>query len=117
MVLKDEYSSLYRIIVALLNSNVLNWYYANNFSNNSKLTVNISKTYLEMLPIPNIISKYKDRLDKLVDEVMQKKNIDSQTDTTAEEQEIDRLVYHLYGLTYEEVKIIDPQTPIIEEED
>ncbi|MFA6832882.1 MAG: TaqI-like C-terminal specificity domain-containing protein, partial [Bacteroidaceae bacterium] len=116
LVLKDEYSSLYRIIVALLNSNVLNWYYANNFSNNSKLTVNISKTYLEMLPIPNITSKYKERLDKLVDEVMQKKNIDSQTDTTAEEQEIDRLVYHLYGLTYNEVLIIDPGTPINREE-
>ena len=115
IVLKDNIIGL-NMVVALLNSNVLNWYYANNFSNNSKLTVNISKTYLEMLPIPNITSKYKERLDKLVDEVMQKKNIDTQTDTTAEEQEIDRLVYHLYGLTYEEVKIIDPQTPIIEEE-
>lgn len=32
------------------------------------------------------------------------------------EQVINRLVYHLYGLTYDEVKIVDPETPIIEEE-
>ena len=28
------------------------------------------------------------------------------------EQQIDHLVYHLYGLTYDEVLIIDPETPI-----
>ena len=54
IVLKDEFSNLYRLIVALLNSRIINWYYANNFSNKSKLTVNISKTYLEMIPIPNV---------------------------------------------------------------
>ena len=29
---------------------------------------------------------------------------------------IDNLVYHLYGLTYDEVLIVDPDTPITEEE-
>ena len=29
---------------------------------------------------------------------------------------IDTLVYHLYGLTYDEVLIVDPNTPITEEE-
>lgn len=27
-----------------------------------------------------------------------------------------RLVYHLYGLTYDEVLIVDPETPITREE-
>ena len=30
--------------------------------------------------------------------------------------EIDLLVYHLYGLTYDEVLIVDPETPITREE-
>gem|GEM_PF-2523430 len=30
------------------------------------------------------------------------------TDTTAEEQQINKMVYKLYNLTYEEVKIIQP---------
>lgn len=38
-------------ITALLNSSILNWYYGINFSNRSELTVNISKTFLEVLPV------------------------------------------------------------------
>lgn len=30
--------------------------------------------------------------------------------------EIDRLVYHLYGLTYDEVLVIDPMPPFMREE-
>ena len=37
-------------------------------------------------------------------------------DTFALESEIDLLVYHLYGLTYDEVLIVDPETPITREE-
>ena len=37
-------------------------------------------------------------------------------DTTALEQEIDCLVYKLYGLTCDEVRIVDPETNITEEE-
>ena len=33
-----------------------------------------------------------------------------------EEQQIDLLVYHLYGLTYDEVLIVDPATPITKDE-
>ena len=32
------------------------------------------------------------------------------------ENKIDFLVYHLYGLTYDEVLIVDPDTPITREE-
>ncbi|CUQ36614.1 hypothetical protein [Segatella copri] len=32
------------------------------------------------------------------------------------ENQIDFLVYHLYGLTYDEVLIVDPETPISREE-
>ena len=32
------------------------------------------------------------------------------------EQQIDLLVYHFYGLTYDEVLIVDPDTPITKEE-
>ncbi|MHA1266605.1 MAG: Eco57I restriction-modification methylase domain-containing protein [Candidatus Helarchaeota archaeon] len=45
----QKYHSKY--ILALLNSKLMNAYYLLNFSNMSSLTVNISKTYLETLPI------------------------------------------------------------------
>ena len=44
------------------------------------------------------------------------KDADPNVDTTALESEIDRLVYQLYGLTYDEVLIVDPETPITREE-
>ena len=40
-----------KFILMLLNSNLINWYYANNYSNKSDLTVNISKTFLEEIPV------------------------------------------------------------------
>ena len=32
------------------------------------------------------------------------------------EKEIDHIVYHLYDLTYDEVLVVDPETPITREE-
>jgi len=51
LLLKEKYFNQYYFISAIINSYVVNWYYANNFSNNSNLTVNISKTYLDELPV------------------------------------------------------------------
>lgn len=115
IILKDKTIGL-KNVVALLNSNIINWYYANNFSNNSTLTVNISKTYLEKLPIPEISKEIENQLNDLVNIIMEKKSIDSNTDTSKEEQEIDLIVYKLYGLTYDEVKVVDSETSITEEE-
>ena len=42
---------------------------------------------------------------KLVDKVIDKKR--SKVDSLEEEREIDRLVYGLYGLSEEEIKIIE----------
>ena len=37
-------------------------------------------------------------------------------DTTVLENEIDFMVYKLYGLTYDEVLVVDPETPITREQ-
>ena len=107
LVLKDEYYTYYPYIVALINSNLINWYYANNFSNNSKLTVNISKTYLEMLPISEVSEQEKKNIESCVEEIMRLKNLSSQADTTILEFQIDQMVYSLYNLTEEEIAIIE----------
>ena len=51
IILKDEYNNQYYFFTAIINSRVVNWYYANNFTNNSNLTVNISKTFMDEIPI------------------------------------------------------------------
>lgn len=116
LVLKVEYSHLYPIVVALLNSNVVNWYYANNFSNNSSLTVNISKTYLEMIPIPNFDENSENIIRTLVNKLMSIKSEDLSSNISDLENELNFVIYKLYNLSYDEVLIIDPQTPITRKE-
>ena len=41
---------------------------------------------------------------------------DRHANTTKEEKAIDNLVYKLYQLTYDEVKIIDPEFELTEQE-
>ena len=105
IVLKDEFSNLYRLIVALLNSRIVNWYYANNFSNKSKLTVNISKTYLEMIPIPNVNHPNCSVIMDMVDKIQITDPISPEYDMYI--KEIDSLVYKLYGLTEDEIQIVE----------
>ena len=112
IVLKKEYNDYYKFFTGLLNSKLMNWFYSNNFSNNSNLTVNISKTFLETLSIPKIPKSQQKPFETLVDKIISKK--EAGEETTAEEREIDLMVYKLYNLTYEEVKIIDPTFALTE---
>jgi type II restriction/modification system DNA methylase subunit YeeA len=57
------------------------------------------------LPIPKISEEEQQPFIELVDKILQKK--ENNEDTTAEEQEIDKLVYRLYDLTEEEIKIVE----------
>jgi hypothetical protein len=107
IVLKDEFSHLYRFIVALLNSRIVNWYYANNFSNKSKLTVNISKTYLEMIPIPNVDHPNCSLIMDMVDKIQKIDSNFPEYDMCI--KKIDSLVYQLYGLSEEEIQTIEKQ--------
>jgi hypothetical protein len=46
----------------------------------------------------------------IVDRILSAKRRDVEADTTALEREIDRLVYELYGLTQEEIAIVQKAT-------
>ncbi len=48
-----------------------------------------------------------DHLESLVTQILTQKRQDPTADTSALEAEVDQLVYGLYGLTEEEIKIIE----------
>lgn len=52
----------------------------------------------------------------IVNRILFAKKRDAYADTSSLEKKIDLLAYHLYELTYDEVLIIDPDTPITREE-
>ncbi|MCK4552847.1 N-6 DNA methylase [Candidatus Pacearchaeota archaeon] len=168
----EEYSLKY--VLALLNSRLINWYYVSKFTNKSNLTVNISKTFLEKIPIKKIslekqkpliekadlmvdknkefyekkdkfikLIKYKYNLDKIsrklntfynlnfkefVNEIKNKNKVMSIekeaelmnffeknkkevleliNEISKTENEIDKMVYKLYGLTDKEIEVIE----------
>ncbi|MFP6227344.1 Eco57I restriction-modification methylase domain-containing protein [Helicobacter pylori] len=68
------------------------------------------KAFIERLPIPQITEKNQELADKiivLVDKILQTKEKDPKANTQRLEKEIDALVYQLYNLTDEEIKIIE----------
>jgi hypothetical protein len=71
--------------------------------------------YLKPFPIPCSLSKkpptqlQHDEIVKLVDKILTTKRANPKADTSALEAQIDQLVYQLYGLTEEEIKIVEEQ--------
>ncbi|MGL2807426.1 DUF7149 domain-containing protein [Helicobacter pylori] len=68
------------------------------------------KAFIERLPIPKITHKNQELADKITDcaeRILQAKEKDPKANTQELEKEIDALVYQLYNLTDEEIKIIE----------
>ncbi|MFM6422481.1 hypothetical protein, partial [Planktothrix sp.] len=65
------------------------------------------KYKIEMLPIKKPTETEELLLEKLVDQILNIKKSNPNADTTILEQQIDQLVYELYGLTEEEIKIVE----------
>ena len=104
-----DYSLKY--LLALLNSKVLDYY----FKSYGKLMDYRFEYY--PTPVGNMRIKKAPNQEKfvaLVDNILLYKT--QGKDTTILEQQIDNLVYKLYELTYEEVKIIDPEFALTEQE-
>lgn len=101
-----------KYLLGLLSSNLITYYYKN-FSQGCKLGTKgyqYNKHALENLPIPKINSKNKnivDELINLVDEILKAKEQDKNANTQELENKINSLVYKLYNLTKEEIKIIE----------
>ncbi len=98
-VVSEKGNSL-KVLLGILNSRLMNWYFANCF-----VDYNIKPKYVEQLPIPkNIISS---DLENWVDEIIKLKTNDKEMDVAVLESQIDQLVYQLYDLTEEEIKIVE----------
>lgn len=95
-------------LLGVLNSKSINFFFKQTSTNTNVTSKEIAK--FPILVNVNSISV----ITKLVKEILDLKQ--RMFDTSALENQIDFLVYHLYGLTYDEVLIIDPKTPISREE-
>lgn len=102
---KNELSYL----LGFLNSSLIFYYFKNIGHLYSDKGFLLSNQYVERFPIPKINSKNQktaDELVTLVDEILKAKEQDKNADTKIQEDKINTLVYKLYNLTEDEIKII-----------
>ena len=108
---------MFYLLLAFLNSKLMTFYINQSYSSlGIGGGINFSKDMVSILPIPNL-TKSRHDFKELVNfsanlNMANVKNVN----IAALENQIDFLVYHLYGLTYDEVLIVDPNTPITREE-
>ncbi len=98
-----------KYITALLNSKCI-YFAMRKFYMGGGIEGELKTNNLEKIPIPKITEKNQELADKiivLVDKILQIKEKDPKANTQGLEQEIDALVYQLYNLTDEEIKIIE----------
>ena len=93
----------YKFLLSVLNSSLMNWYFLSFVSENLHCYPNDTKE----LPIPNVIKSKQKPLIKLADKILAAKEKDSSADISQWQREIDNLVYELYGLTKEEIEMVE----------
>ncbi len=99
-----------KYLFAVLNSKVMYFFMRQMASNLGEGAFRWIKQFIERLPIPKITEKNQELADKITDgakQILALKEKDPKANTQQLEKEIDALVYRLYNLTDEEIKIIE----------
>jgi hypothetical protein len=111
--LKRNSKVSFEYLLGILNSRLSTFWFNTAFLNTDNLFPHIQKNQLEAIPI-----KYSNALERkilpIVSIILSQKP--QGQCTAALENKIDNLVYRLYDLTYDEVKVIDPKFPLSREE-
>ena len=95
--------------LAILNSNLINSFFKFTSTN-----TNITTSEINSIPIPHISKSLMNILVNSIDNIIFLKS--NKKDTISLEKEIDNIVYRLYELSYDEVKVIDPDFSLSKEE-
>ena len=62
---------------------------------------------LQLFPIPNVLKDTRTTIATIADQILEAKKTDPDADTSVLEEQIDQMVYELYGLTPEEIAIVE----------
>jgi adenine-specific DNA-methyltransferase len=96
-----------KYLLALLNSTLLNSQYQKLNPEKGRVFAQVKIDYVNELPIIVADSQVQQDFQNLVDSILTIKNNSPETDTKTLEKQIDAMVYKLYGLTEEEIKIVE----------
>lgn len=96
-----------KFLLGYLNSQFVSWYAYNFIYSQAIRTMHFYDFYIQQVPIPNIQLSDQEPFITLVDQILSIKAQNAKADTSELEKQIDELVYKLYDLTEEEIKIIE----------
>ncbi|MFA7369429.1 MAG: TaqI-like C-terminal specificity domain-containing protein, partial [Kiritimatiellales bacterium] len=98
-----------KFLLGVLNSSAIRFYWLNKFRDDRKTFPKIKGEYLKLLPVPSATPAQQKKIEGLVERILALKKKDPVADISALEGSIGQLVYKLYDLTDEEIRIIDPE--------
>ncbi|MDR1011509.1 MAG: Eco57I restriction-modification methylase domain-containing protein, partial [Opitutaceae bacterium] len=96
-----------KFILGVLNSTSIAFLYSYINPEKGEALAQVKKNHVEELPIPQAPTSLQARVIKAVDVILNAKKSNPDADTTTLEREIDQYVYALYGLTPEEIAIVE----------
>ena len=100
-----------KVLLAILNSR-MGWWLISKYCTAIQNGFQLIWKYFGQIPIPSINLEQSKLITLLVDEVLTTKKSAPNADTTTLETEIDQLVYQLYGLTEDEIKVVEGETDL-----
>lgn len=102
-------------LTGLLNSKLIAFWLRNR-GKMQGLNYQLDKEPLQQIPIAVPEDEVQAQVGRFVEEIINRKSTDDNASIRDLENQIDFIVYHLYDLDYDEILIIDPETPITREE-
>ena len=93
-------------LCGLLNAQSTEWFYSlvsNSLGGGARRGFS---DYIKQIPVPNTTTAQKTSISRLVDQILAAKDTDPDAPVSELEDEIDQLVYSLYGLNYDEIAIV-----------
>ena len=95
-----------KVLVAILNSK-MGWWLISKYCTAIQHGYQLIWKYLGQIPIPQHNEDQAKPIIKVVVQILSLKKTNPGANTSALEKEIDQLVYQLYGLTEEEIRIVE----------
>ena len=96
-----------KYLLGLLNSKLINYIYTKKFKSTKTVFSEIQARSVGELPIVMPDTELQKPIIDLVDKILATKKPDASVDTSELEHKIDKLVYKLYGLTEDEIAIVE----------
>lgn len=95
-----------KFLVGILNSSLIEYWIRNKGKKQGEL-YKLDKEPLLEIPLPILDETKQQPIINIVEQILILKEMSPQADTSILEKEIDTIVYDIYGLTEEEIRVVE----------